>query len=61
MERDEIRLECLKLVANKGLTNEQALAQAKFYEKFVTGSAEENQPKGKNLAVKKTGNPDVLS
>lgn len=69
MDREEIRLECLKLVARGGLQLEQVVATAKAYETFVVGPEKESSPKvvisdqGPKVKPtgKQTGKPDIFS
>jgi len=63
MERDEIRLECLKLAHMRELQVTDAIERAKVYEGFVVGALNENKstsekgeiPKGSK--PKNVGNP----
>lgn len=40
MEKDQIRLECLKLACTKSASQQEILAKAADYEKFVVSGAE---------------------
>ena len=68
MDREEIRLECLKLAVRGGLQLETIIATGKAYEIFVVGPEKESTPKVvtsqeivKKPAGKQTGKPDIFS
>ncbi|TXG77638.1 hypothetical protein E6Q11_02595 [Candidatus Dojkabacteria bacterium] len=66
MQRDEIRLECLKLVMNRTRSPADNVTEAKVLEDYVTSAQEETIKRfeeiKKPLKAKKTiGNPDILS
>lgn len=49
MERDALRLECLKLAVSKNHNLQETLAQAKEFVEFVTN---ETKPQPQNVAMK---------
>lgn len=62
MDRDIIRLECLKLVFRFDRLPTQVITEAKAYESYIVGEdtkTEKSEPK--KVPAKKTGNPDFLS
>lgn len=62
MDRDIIRLECLKLVHRFDRPATQVISDAKSYENYVVGEdtkVEKSEPK--KVPTKKSGNPDFLS
>lgn len=68
MERDDLRLECLKLAAQKEIVIDEILHRAGEYEKFVLGSEPVIKEKpttavkgaGK-VSTSKAGNVDIFS
>lgn len=57
MERELLRLECLKLAAGRDLT--ETLERARTFEKYVIGETEK-KPSEEKSSKKKNGNTDPL-
>lgn len=60
MEREQVRLECLKLLHRFDRTPAQVILDAAAYEDYVVGSSDEVKEAPKKPS-KKSGNPDILS